>query len=720
MRYDGWVSRGNLALGWLAIALVSPVRANAAEEPRAGDALRRLRSQSAPTEQALAVFLREAQGSNDELSGRLIVAEAAYRSQNLQLAREALESPELSSRADFLSGYGCFLAGLLDPSAGLAHFSRAYERAGDSLLRHRAALWMAEALRARGDVAGALRLLEVIPEHHLGEAQRADLMVRRLLLLDALARADDARSLAKRIIEEFGAVADQDDIRPLCAIALQHLGGAHELEGPARVARIRSLLATRRFRAAVAEARQLLAVANVDMDEARTLAAEAELLGGSAQRALAAATAVRTSSRHGASARLVQARAWLALGQHRSAEKLLRDLVADAEAGPQRFAAAALLADLVSERSGGEADRLRQLVIAGAEPGEAVDDAAWELGWARYLHGDFAAAVPWFGRLMERTREPVHIARGTYWAGRAKERLGLDDDAARLYRESLGVEPYAYYGLVARLRLTELGGSTSQPPPRERLHPPPLDPLWNGPTNLLIALQPARELLGLGLVEDAIAESQFQARRFPHDPAPSVFLAEALNASGDYQQSVLALRAAFPDLSERGVPQRYWTQLYPLTYWDTIQQAASATTLDPYLVAAVLYQESRFKADARSGAGAIGLMQIMPATGREIARHLGERRHASAKLLEPETNIRYGSFFLRHLLDRLDDSSVLALAAYNAGPGRVARWRNGGPWDEFVESIPFRETRLYVKKILVAHADYHQVYDSELPCSVIH
>jgi soluble lytic murein transglycosylase len=149
----------------------------------------------------------------------------------------------------------------------------------------------------------------------------------------------------------------------------------------------------------------------------------------------------------------------------------------------------------------------------------------------------------------------------------------------------------------------------------------------------------------------------------------------------------------------------------PLRYDDIIRQQAKAKNLDPALIAAVIYVESRFIPGRTSPAGAEGLMQITPETARDIARRSGGTQFTVADLDTPQINISYGSYLLRELLDRYDGDVAAALAAYNAGPGNADRW---GGSSLKAQDIPFPETRAYVEKVLRAQEDYRARYDKEL------
>jgi soluble lytic murein transglycosylase len=154
----------------------------------------------------------------------------------------------------------------------------------------------------------------------------------------------------------------------------------------------------------------------------------------------------------------------------------------------------------------------------------------------------------------------------------------------------------------------------------------------------------------------------------------------------------------------------------PLRHEDIIRQQAADKALDPALIAGVIYAESRF-VDQTSHAGARGLMQVTPQTARGIAQRTGGVNFHEADLATPQVNVAYGSWYLRHLLDRYGENEVLALAAYNAGQGNVDRWISDAQADGrplTIEAIPFSETRAYVDKVLQARDDYRSTYAREL------
>jgi soluble lytic murein transglycosylase len=165
---------------------------------------------------------------------------------------------------------------------------------------------------------------------------------------------------------------------------------------------------------------------------------------------------------------------------------------------------------------------------------------------------------------------------------------------------------------------------------------------------------------------------------------------------------IVAVAASFVYLRP-GEPAWFQRVRYPLKYEQIVRGHARNYQLDPALLAAVIYQESKFRSDAKSDSGAIGLMQLQPATAKGIAIRTGGSRFQTSDLYDPEINVRYGSWYLRHLLDKYDDEKT-ALAAYNAGQRNVDEWRAEG------KEIQFSETREYVDRVEHMKGVYRDAY----------
>ncbi len=178
------------------------------------------------------------------------------------------------------------------------------------------------------------------------------------------------------------------------------------------------------------------------------------------------------------------------------------------------------------------------------------------------------------------------------------------------------------------------------------------------------------------------------------------------------------MKRAYPQYMAAGgeeLPRDVLSVIFPLDYWELIQKYASQYQLDPYLVAALVAQESTFVRDIRSSANAYGLMQLIPPTARAYARRLN-MRYSTSMLTNAESNVRIGTLYLSDKIKEFGDT-YLALASYNAGERAVRRWVSERPDvtddEEFIDDIPYPETQGYVKKILGTAEDYRRLYRTD-------
>lgn len=155
---------------------------------------------------------------------------------------------------------------------------------------------------------------------------------------------------------------------------------------------------------------------------------------------------------------------------------------------------------------------------------------------------------------------------------------------------------------------------------------------------------------------------------------------------------------------------------YPLRYYTEIRQYAAEFDIKPELVASVIYAESGFNKSAVSNRGAVGLMQIMPATAQEIASNLGVENYSDDMLYDPDVNIRFGCYYLKYLYNRFGDNTLM-LASYNAGPSVVYRWLSSNEYttNGVLTTIPYKQTDEYVKKVNKALKHYVKEFDGRSP-----
>jgi soluble lytic murein transglycosylase len=311
--------------------------------------------------------------------------------------------------------------------------------------------------------------------------------------------------------------------------------------------------------------------------------------------------------------------------------------------------------------------------------------------------GDWAAALRGLDQL-----SPTEQAspRWQYWRGRTLEALGRAEEAQAVYRNLAGQRDY--HGFLAADRLNFPYAIPSIP---LQIPPTELDAvLMDSP-----GLQRARELYVLGRESEADAEWRRAIQNF--DRAAFQQAAQLAHQWAWHPQAIATIARAesWDDLDLR----------FPLAYRDGVINSASAEMLDPAWAYAIIRQESSFRADARSPAGAVGLMQIMPATGREIAQDLRDAT-ATPDLARADLNIRYGAHYLQQLLGRLQNNPLLATAAYNAGPNKIAQWlpaHDSMAADVWAETIPYQETRSYVQRVMEYAAIYTQRLGAQEPAN---
>jgi soluble lytic murein transglycosylase len=220
----------------------------------------------------------------------------------------------------------------------------------------------------------------------------------------------------------------------------------------------------------------------------------------------------------------------------------------------------------------------------------------------------------------------------------------------------------------------------------------------------------ARVLASLALRQLAVAELDAVDRQSKPNGALRAFLMREYFQTAAYGRSLQLANQLPSSRPERDLYR------YPLAFWDLIQQKAQDRDLDPYLVLGLIRQESLFDTRARSPATALGLMQLIPPTAARIAKQLGLPAPTQETLFEPETNLTLGTQYLKDLLQRYSNNWHKALAAYNAGEAAVDRWEKEIVTDdieEFVERIPYVETRGYVKLVLRNQQIYKQLYDTQ-------
>ena len=336
------------------------------------------------------------------------------------------------------------------------------------------------------------------------------------------------------------------------------------------------------------------------------------------------------------------------------------------------------------------------------------DDAAWRLAWLYYRNGDLADAAATFTALANRSNNLPLGAAALYWQARVAEKSGDADSARQLYRRVVNTAVESYYQMLSLRALRRLGEATDEPkmarPSSIQEPDPPMTP------DSLFHMARARALSSLSLGTLAVAELDAVRRSIKSGDRLRALLMREYFQSGAYGRALQLANQLPSSSSERDLYR------YPLAFWDMIQQKAQERGLDPYLVLALIRQESLFDTRARSPAAAVGLMQLIPPTAARVAKQLGLPAPSQETLFEPAVNLTLGTQYLKDLLQRYSNNWSKAVAAYNAGKAAVDRWEREIVTDdieEFVERIPYVETRGYVKLVLRNHQIYKRLYDTQ-------
>jgi soluble lytic murein transglycosylase len=649
--------------------------------------------------------------------GAKLIAEGQHAA-GLPLVRGAdLQSTPLAAYAQYYTGLA--LAGLnrFDEAESILSALDVRDPAG--YLEEAVPMQLAEVAIATRDTKSAVDHLEDLSDEKLSAPEEVFLRLGRA----AEAAGDWAKALTayRRVYYDF----------PLSAQASDAQSGIERLESPSlalptrykhELARAQRLFDARRWAQARAGFAALTRAASGD--DRRLIALRLAECDYYLDRHRASRDALRPFLDGGsreAEARFFHLTATRALGDHTTYTALARGLVNDhpatewAEETLNNLASHYLIVD-----NDAEADRVFRELYRRYPKSRHADRAAWKAGWWSYRSGDFAETVNLFESAAANFPRADYRPAWLYWAARAREQMGEQTIAAARYRLVVGDYQNSYYGREAMKRLearrepaVQRAVATERPVTSVTSDTPGV------PTDALI-----RALGAAGLYDDALREVQYAQRVWGDGPvlqATSAWLRHqqglGLKATERFtalRGAINTMRRAYPQFMAAGgetLPPDVLRIIFPLDYWPLIKKYSDLHKLDPYLIAALMAQESTFTAEIRSHANAYGLMQIIPGTGRRYARKLGIR-FTTASLTNAETNVRLGTLYFKELIDRFGGAHF-ALASYNAGEHRVARWLQESPGlaqDEFIDSIPFPETQTYVKRILWTAEDYRRLY----------
>lgn len=348
-----------------------------------------------------------------------------------------------------------------------------------------------------------------------------------------------------------------------------------------------------------------------------------------------------------------------------------------------------------------------------------ADDAVWKEGWLRYLEKDYKGAYTVLKRLLVEYPFSEYADTAYYWSGKAAEKMGQNDEAVSHYTRIVNNFPLSYYAVLSKRRLSSIAPDM----PSYRLSQRASYPVDNQqiPDNALyFHINKGKTLLNLGFKEDASIELSLAEGRCA-DKGTFLEIARLFTLAGNYNKAQRIALKVFQDYLREDVGRNnaeVWNFAFPIGFSDYIKINAGKNSMNPYLIHAVIREESSYKLDALSRAGAIGLMQLMPLTGNKLSKDTGFKDYSTKSLYIPSTNITLGSLYLKKLIEEHKGNLTLAIASYNAGPHVVAAWLSKystDEIDEFIENIPYTETRNYVKRVLRSYAIYERLYGPDKP-----
>jgi peptidoglycan lytic transglycosylase len=357
-----------------------------------------------------------------------------------------------------------------------------------------------------------------------------------------------------------------------------------------------------------------------------------------------------------------------------------------------------------------------QRVVDTFPSGKNAFNAQWRVAWVAYLNRQPDAEDKLTAFLL-RYPSSGNTPDAVYWLGRNAERNGKIAEARAFYEKDADRFPQTYFGHAAGTRLSALPAAEGGDPPEilDKIPPPPALRPFDEPIPAAAADRWARAQALRTIAFDSAAELELKNAYFA--TSSPRFLYEAAQAAFDQGHFAVGMaygRAMVPSFDARkfsDLPVDVWKVLYPLPYEAVIRREAAKNDFDPMLAAGLMRQESTFQADALSPQNAIGLMQVIPKTGRLLARQL-RVRFSAARLFQPDYNIELGMLYISGLV-KSTGAPAYALAAFDAGEDRIAAWKAERNYDEIpelVESIPFSETRDYVQIVLRNSEVYRMIY----------
>ena len=344
---------------------------------------------------------------------------------------------------------------------------------------------------------------------------------------------------------------------------------------------------------------------------------------------------------------------------------------------------------------------------------EYAERATWQLGWMNYKIGDFQKSYDYFNESINRYPSGLFIESSMYWSAKSAEQLKKKELAQQIFKNTNISFPYTYYGIRAGEKRHDKKRFLTS---RKNEVQPTISPDLSSDSRFHHSR--VAELSVTGFFEDARLEIKQLESITRKNLSGVIWLTKLYNDAHAYSDTVRVMQL-YKDfktkLREKELSNNFWRNFYPLAYAKIIHDNAKFFNVDPYFVKGLIRQESLFNAQVQSRAGAIGLMQIMPETGRTLYYDSKNSEPFHTEILfNPTINIKLGVKYIHKLNKRFNKNRTHILISYNAGPHNLKKWLKrfshlDDP-DMFIESIPYPETRKYVKKVLRNYGIYQSLY----------
>ncbi len=487
-----------------------------------------------------------------------------------------------------------------------------------------------------------------------------------------------------------------------------------------RMQRVKEFIKAYRYESAVADLRTMLKINYSDKRKADVLSKLGYALNKGRDKKGAKRVYKKLISKYHGSSNEIKAEYNIAvidwnLNNNSAAVKRLRKLTGSS-AKDKRKAKAYLVLGRIAESAGKFDTAISQYekALDFGPDSELQYELRWRIGWVKYQRAEYSAAAKQFAKMIEKTPNKLRTGQLLYWRARAMEKAGNKKSAKSVFNSLLRSFPHTYYGSLAMEQNTRFTGTINISRKEDILaEEKKLSGLAKYHHDRYMAL------VKIGMFKEARLELDVLSKQAKKDPGNALWLglkykkAKAPQRSIRLQVNALGYRKRMDDFENE-----FWRALYPIDYWETIRKESTRLGIDPFITLSIIRQESAFNPEALSPANALGLMQLLPRLGKHMFKKIDmrakiKRPFERSLLFDPEVNIKLGIAHLAELLSRYNGDFTLTAAAYNAGSKAVDIWvkkLGSKSTDEFVELIPYMETRGYVKRVTRNMALYRRIY----------